>query len=343
MTDLGVLSGLADSEAFGVNSSDEVVGTSMNFGAPSTGQAAFLYLPSTAYGLPSGMNSLGALSFGGGSVAMDINDSGQVVGGAQVSSGDMRPFMWLPSAAYGLSAGMNSLGTLGGSSDSIVHRAQAINSSGEVVGLSYTAGGNQHAFLWLPSASHGLSAGINDLGTLSGGTTSWAFGINASTVIIGTSNWSGAGYRAFIWETGTMTNLNDLIGSGTGWTLTRATGINDSGQIVGFGTNGGGAVHAFLLTPTCFVTALIALPDSPPEDPPANLTSQAVVEAPDSLIQQPLSCGAMPCGAGTVPSAAVLLALLAPVKRHRRFRIMHMRSQSTARKPGAFKRWLRRP
>jgi probable HAF family extracellular repeat protein len=46
-----------------------------------------------------------------------------------------------------------------------------------------------------------------------------------------------------------MQDLNNLISSSSGWTLLEATAINESGQIVGWGYNGG-QDHAFLLTPT---------------------------------------------------------------------------------------------
>ena len=46
-----------------------------------------------------------------------------------------------------------------------------------------------------------------------------------------------------------MEDLNNLIPSNSGWTLTYASGINDSGQICGTGTNPSGQIHAFILTP----------------------------------------------------------------------------------------------
>ncbi len=46
-----------------------------------------------------------------------------------------------------------------------------------------------------------------------------------------------------------MTDLNNLINSTSGWTLGSACGINDLGQIVGYGLNSLGQNHAFLLTP----------------------------------------------------------------------------------------------
>jgi uncharacterized protein (TIGR03437 family) len=46
-----------------------------------------------------------------------------------------------------------------------------------------------------------------------------------------------------------MQDLNTLIPADTGWILSLASGINDSGQIVGNGAING-VSHAFLLTPT---------------------------------------------------------------------------------------------
>jgi hypothetical protein len=46
-----------------------------------------------------------------------------------------------------------------------------------------------------------------------------------------------------------MIDLNSLLDSGSGWVLTSANGINDSGQITGTGIFQG-QTHAYLLTPT---------------------------------------------------------------------------------------------
>ena len=45
-----------------------------------------------------------------------------------------------------------------------------------------------------------------------------------------------------------MVDLNTLISSGSGWVLKSALGINDEGQIVGYGTGPSGQEKAFLLT-----------------------------------------------------------------------------------------------
>jgi probable HAF family extracellular repeat protein len=182
------------------------------------------------------MNSLGTLG-GTQSAAFDINDSGQVVGGAQNASGYFRPFRWQ-------SGTMTNLGTLGGETINPDHRAEAVNTSGDVAGRSYTAGGAKRAFFY--------DGAMTDLGVLTGGTESWAFGVNDSQVVVGTSNVSGGAYHAFVWDAvNGMRDLNDLDPGGSGWTLTRATDINEGGFIVGWGTNGSSNVRAFLLTPTC--------------------------------------------------------------------------------------------
>jgi hypothetical protein len=54
---------------------------------------------------------------------------------------------------------------------------------------------------------------------------------------------------AFLWQgdIGTV-NLNDLIDPSSGWGLAKACATNDSGQIVGYGTNSDGVEHSLLLT-----------------------------------------------------------------------------------------------
>jgi len=236
MTNLGTVLSRADSEAWGVNSSAEVVGSVFDFKSPSVFRLAFIYLPSPAYSKAAGIHSLGTLG-GNQSVATAINDSGQVAGGAQNGSGNFRPFRWQNGT-------MTNLGTLGGESIRADHRAEAINSSGNVAGLSYTAGAAKRAFIW--------DGSMVNLGVLTGGTISWAFGINNTQTVVGTSNVTGGAFRAFVWDNANgMRDLNNLIPGGSGWTLTRATDINTGGSIVGWGTNGSGNVRAFLLTPTC--------------------------------------------------------------------------------------------
>jgi probable HAF family extracellular repeat protein len=113
--------------------------------------------------------------------------------------------------------------------------ANDINSSGQVVGYSFTLPG-ERPFLWTSDG------GMIELGVLTGE----ASAINDQGQVVGRS-----GPHAFLWTSaGGMQDLNDLVdASGAGWTLRRATAINNYGQIVGNGINSQGAEHAILLTP----------------------------------------------------------------------------------------------
>jgi probable HAF family extracellular repeat protein len=89
---------------------------------------------------------------------------------------------------------------------------------------------------------------MQDLGTLPGGTSSFAFGLNDSGQVVGDSYNASGQPHAFVWQNGTMSDLNDLIPPGSGWVLGNATAINNAGQIVGVGSHNGQG-RAFLLTP----------------------------------------------------------------------------------------------
>lgn len=134
---------------------------------------------------------------------------------------------------------MSDLGSLGG--PDAFSEAFAINAAGVVVGRSTIAGGQQRAFRW-----RGV---MEELGTVAGLPFSRANGINSAGIIVGTaSQFQGFSGRASVWRNGRITDLNSVIPSGSGWLLTSAEGINDRGQIVGFGTVQG-QTRAFLLTP----------------------------------------------------------------------------------------------
>ena len=66
-----------------------------------------------------------------------------------------------------------------------------------------------------------------------------------------TNNPSGGGLvsRAVEWDlSGGVTDLNALLPANSGWVLTSAQGVNDSGFIVGFGTKSG-VTKPYLLFP----------------------------------------------------------------------------------------------
>ena len=116
------------------------------------------------------------------------------------------------------------LGTLGGSSLT----ATALNNLGQVVGFSTTASGATHAFM---TGANGF--GLTDLGTL-GGTSSYAADINDAGQVVGRAERADGVVRAFSTGPG-GTGMTDL-GVLSGGTTSAATGINNSGQIVGYST-----------------------------------------------------------------------------------------------------------
>src|SRR5262249_60900257 len=108
----------------------------------------------------------------------------------------------------------------------------AINHHGDIAGFSDLPGDqggglNSHAVLWP------RSGGIVDLKTLDGDVLSLAFGINAKVQVVGQSI-GAAGSRAFLWEDGVLTDLNDVTEAGSPF-LIYANDINDRGEIVGQG------------------------------------------------------------------------------------------------------------
>jgi probable HAF family extracellular repeat protein len=123
-----------------------------------------------------------------------------------------------------------------------------LNSAGQVVGCSDTATSNgypctgitagQHAFVW------SKSAGLKDLGTMSGGTMSGATGINDAGQVVGYSNVkasSASDFFAFLWTpTGGMTNLGTLSGGNSSC----AFEINSAGVIAGDSFISNGKVNA---------------------------------------------------------------------------------------------------
>jgi probable HAF family extracellular repeat protein len=189
-----------------------------------------------AFQYKNGTMSALAVDLGGDSVARGINDLGDVIGYAcTAGNASCRPFLH----SNGVTTWLGPSNRTGVANRSNVRQ--------DVVG-SLTVGATTHAFLF----SNGVST---DLGTL-GGASSDGRGLNEQGDVVGTAQ-NGAGQpRAFLWRDGTMTDLNTLIPSGTGWVLESAAAISDGGQIVGYGTLAGKR-RAFVLTPP---TDLAAFP-----------------------------------------------------------------------------------
>ena len=183
-----------------------------------------------------------------------INNSGEIVGEAKGPSGYWHAFLYSPGDGtwQNLAPSNSNSGGLD------------INEAGEIVGYSYQTSGKTsgtHAALWSPDT------GYEDLGTL-GGTTSKAYSINDSGLIVGTStaykprpNDPPAPSVAFLLTNGTMHELLADVSNGglladgqlpAGWdqaVSSTAYDINDANQIVGWVDFPDGTYELFVLTP----------------------------------------------------------------------------------------------
>ena len=188
------------------------------------------------------ITDLGSLGLGV-SVGSGMNANAQITGGSYLASTvpipcrpkQKPPCTTHPEHPFLYSSGtMTDLGTLGG----IYATGTAINLSGEVAGYSKTSTGNYEAFV----DQNGKMTG---LGSLVPGASSEAFAINDSGVVAGWSGAAGAGYQhAFLFSGGKMTDLGLLPGEGGIYTA--ASGINNSGHVVGSGDNAASDERAFL-------------------------------------------------------------------------------------------------
>lgn len=138
--------------------------------------------------------------------------------------------------------------------------ANAINGQNLIVGTSAASSGTP-AFAFLYDGVN-----VNNLGTLAGGSSSGAYDINESDVVVGYSQTS-SGNHAFIWDASSgIRDLNDLIGD-PDWVLVSAAAINNAGDIVGTGLFNGTS-HGFLLT--------THLPPETPNKPPLAVATSNV-------------------------------------------------------------------
>ena len=250
MTDLGTLGG-AYSQATAINNNGQIVGWS----DVGSSYHSFLYSGGTMTDISANM--------GYWSQALAINNSGQIVGFFNDGQADQ---------GYLYSQGsVTTLGSLGGNET----EATGINDSGQIVGTSELPYPQQFEkydpFLY-------TGGQIHDLGTFGGFYTGPEVAINAKGDIAGTlsppdSNEEeaflysngvtkpiGIFYAAAINDTdqivgdafysdGMIHSLSSLLPANSGWALSQANGINDAGQIVGYGINPEGQTDGFLLTP----------------------------------------------------------------------------------------------
>lgn len=266
-----------------INDHGDLTGYAMT----SAGLRAFRYVDG------SGVQFIEPLAGGTYTVGMGINASGEVVGYADTADGT-RAFR----AAPGLPAQL--VPDLGG----LFALACGINDAGQVVGMAYNAASVQHAFRTEPdgrvlevgafngAAGTSSACAIDGSGRLAGQATLAdgsfhaflygtaltnldAFGAAASNAVavasgasVGSFTAADGSTRAFLYTpAGGSVDLNTMIATDSGWTLTDGRAINPSGQIAGAGMLNG-VMRVFLATPP---------PPPPPPPPPADTAAPTIL------------------------------------------------------------------
>lgn len=254
MRDLGTLGG-NDAWAWAINERGQILGWSYTNSTPNMG-SGFPTLDPFFYDKGQ-MQDVGTL---GGVVGFPIaiNNHGQVIGGSSTAASPTAcwvpmhqsveffnpgcdPFLWQSGKLIDLSSN-----TLDGSPQT----ADAISDSGEIVGAATFQNQPYDAYLF----RNGKAA---DLGHVKGDCFSEAFALNLRMEIVGNSfSCLGDPSNAFLWEGGSIANLNDLIPHGSNLQLVFANSVNERGEIAGVGVPTGyspvdvfNVGQAFLLVP----------------------------------------------------------------------------------------------
>ncbi len=127
--------------------------------------------------------------------------------------------------------------------------AHAISNAGHVVG---EAGDGVNHFAEAAMYTLDKDDPVVWLGKLVGFDTSTAFDVNSDGLIVGVSTLFGANGRedrAVAWVNGEIFDLSSALSESSGWTrLLSATGVNEHGDIVGYGLTDTGDVRGFVLT-----------------------------------------------------------------------------------------------
>lgn len=236
MQDLGTLGG-PDALAQFINEQGQIVGWSYTSSDPNTSCPSVfsLTIGSFIWDKQTGMKSVGTLG-GTCTIATGLNNRGMVVGNDVSNDQIQRAFLW----------NNNSIQDLGGTAAGSDTAGEAVNDNGEIAGFAVFPGDAVgHAALWRKVGD------ITDLGAVDQDTFSFASAINSTTQIVGASvpgnDFTEA--RAFLWENGSISDLNTLIPPRSSLHLQWAEGINDHGEIAGSGLDTAGNVHVFLLIP----------------------------------------------------------------------------------------------
>jgi probable HAF family extracellular repeat protein len=181
-------------------------------------------------------------------VAASLNDKGQAAGASGACSSfnpnsglyltENHAMVWENGKGTDLgNLGPNGLPGAG-------NHACAINNRGEAVG-HVTSKASTVAFLWT------RQKGLKGLGTLTGDFASFALGINDEGEVVGQSiNADFTSFRAFLWQNGSMTDVNTIVAANPAKLyLLSAVSINSRQEITGLAVDGAGLFHGYLAIP----------------------------------------------------------------------------------------------
>jgi probable HAF family extracellular repeat protein len=236
-TELGTLGGIGAANA--INGAGQVVGYSATGHDPDATILAVVWEDGE-------VSDVGTLAEGGSSMAYDIDDDGRIVGGATLGAGQ-RVFAAGSHAVLWEDGEITDLGTLGDGELSI---AVGINASGVIIGTSTTVAGegyggaSMQAFVWQDGEMEALPApeGFSTCIAASINRDGWITGVCGVGSVFGDT-------VGVLWLEGVPFVLNDLVPDGA-WTITRAHGVSDSGQVVCTAIGADGTQQALILTPT---------------------------------------------------------------------------------------------
>jgi len=187
-----------------------------------------------------GSIDIGFMGTGNFCSASDVNNAGQITGGASASVDNEGP-----SHAFVFERGrFHDLGVLPGGNESL---GNSINDRGDVAGTATLPPFDEitHAVAW-PAGGD-----IVDLDPHGMFARSSATGINESGEVVGTVTLQGTEGRqkAVRFDGQHAVQLESEVRGLGNWTLDQAVGVNSQGEIVGVGTGPDGLQHGFLLRP----------------------------------------------------------------------------------------------
>ena len=216
------------SEATGNNNAGVIVGNASIDETASSASHAVMWKDDEVQDL----ETLGGVS----SFATDINEAGEVVGYSQVTDRvGAYPVIWESGKPIELATPDGRRGV-----------ADRINESGTIVGIVIDDEFNFYPVRWIDGEPEYLA-------TLEEGGHGSANGLNDAGLIVGWSASAGdesSADRAVLWEGDSVVDLNELIPGDSGYDLTSAVAINDSGQIIASAKFASDEfVHGVLLTP----------------------------------------------------------------------------------------------